>query len=107
MSRGAEGDGRAPFLETTPPAWAVRSLATVLLLVFACAVLAAGLVFLPETVSAPFVLVPLRGGDPVRAFRSGIVGEVRVVEGQSVAAGDPLLTIASSASGNSGSRVKL
>jgi membrane fusion protein len=93
-------DGSAPFLDTTPPAWAARSLATVLLSIFACAALASVLVTLPETVSAPFVLVPWRGGDPVRAFRSGIVGEVHVAEAQSVAAGEPLLTIASAAVGD-------
>lgn len=93
-------DGSAPFLDTTPPAWAARSLATVLLSVFACAALASVLVKLPETVSAPFVLVPWRGGDPVRAFRSGVVGEVHVAEAQSVAAGEPLLTIASASVGD-------
>lgn len=100
MNAGSERDGLAPFLETTPPAWAARSLATVLLSFFVVAALAAVFVSLPETVSAPFVLMPLKGGDPVRAFRSGIVGEVRVAEAQSVAAGEAMLTIASASVGD-------
>ena len=100
MSEPVPRDELAPFLETRPPAWAARSLATVLLSIFACAALASFVVTLPETVSAPFVLVPLRGGDPVRAFRSGVVGQVHVAEAQTVAAGEPLLTIASAAVGD-------
>jgi multidrug efflux pump subunit AcrA (membrane-fusion protein) len=93
-------DELTPFLETTPPVWAARSLATVLLSLFACATLAAVLVSLPETVSAPFVLVPMQGGDPVRAFRSGVVGDVHVAEAQSVGAGEAMLTIASASVGD-------
>jgi multidrug efflux pump subunit AcrA (membrane-fusion protein) len=53
------------------------------------------LVHVPETVAATFILVPLRGIDPVRAARSGVVSEVRAAEGQDVSAGEILLTIAS------------
>ena len=90
----------APFLETTPPAWAARSLATLLLALFAAATAVTVLVSVPETVLATFVLAPKRGADPVRAFRSGVVGEVHVAEAQSVAAGQPLLTIASASVGD-------
>jgi multidrug efflux pump subunit AcrA (membrane-fusion protein) len=100
MNSNSERDGLAPFLETTPPAWAARSLATVLLSLFACAALAVVFVSVPETVSAPFVLVPVRGGDPVRAFRSGVVGDVRVVETQRIGAGEAMLTITSASIGD-------
>ena len=84
-----------PFLETDPPHWAARGLSTVIIAVFAVAVVAAAVVNVPETVAGPFVLVPERGADPVRSAREGTVADVRAVEGQSVAKGrhtvrDPL-----------------
>jgi ABC-type bacteriocin/lantibiotic exporter with double-glycine peptidase domain len=47
--------------------------------------LVAIVVRIPETVSAPFVLAPSRGTDPVRALRRGVMQQVDVVEGQNVA----------------------
>jgi len=72
----------------------------VLLCLVAAAAAATVLVRVPETVSAPFTLAPIRGADPVRAFRAGVVEDVRVAESQSVAEGDTLLTITSNAVGD-------
>lgn len=47
----------SPFLELAPPAWAARALAAVLLALFAIGVVALVTVRVPETVSAPFVVV--------------------------------------------------
>jgi membrane fusion protein len=93
-------DPAPPFLAPAPPVWAARGLASILLLLFAGTGLAGVLVRVPETVTAPFVLAPVRGADPVRAFRSGIVTRVGVAEAQPVAAGGVLFTIASTAVGD-------
>jgi membrane fusion protein len=89
-----------PFLDTRPPHWAARGLASILLALFAVSTVAAFAVRIPESLAASFVLIPIRGGDPVRAFRSGVVTEVRIVEAQTVARGDSLYTIASAAVGD-------
>jgi membrane fusion protein len=89
-----------PFLETELPPWVARGPATLLLALFSVAAVAVFVVHVPETVSAAFVLVPVHGADPIRALRSGVVGEVRVTEAQGVAAGEPLFTIASASVGD-------
>ncbi len=87
--------GAAPYLDPEPPPWAARGLAWVLLLLFAAAALTSVLLRVPETVSASFVLAPVHGTDPVRAFKDGIVTEVRAVDAQAVAAGETMFVIAS------------
>ena len=89
-----------PFLETAPPPWVARGLATLLLLLITSATAATVLVRVPETVSATFVLEQVRGGDPIRAFRSGIVADVHVTEAQTIRERDTLFTIASSSVGD-------
>ena len=84
-----------PFLDPEPPHWAATGLATLLMVLFAAAVIAALVVRVPERVSGPFVLVPARGGDPVRASRDGIVTGVHAVSGATVAAGDTLFRLKS------------
>jgi membrane fusion protein len=84
-----------PFLDAEPPHWAARGLAYVIILVFAAAAVAAWVVEVPETVSSPFVLAPVRGTDPVRAVRSGVIARGLAVEGQEVAEGDVLFVIKS------------
>ena len=93
--RGASGDPVPPFLETDPPHWAARGLAYVLIVLFVVAFAVAIFLHLPETVSSPFVLVPVRGTDAVRTLRSGLVVEARVSEGQSVEKGAPVFVIRS------------
>jgi multidrug efflux pump subunit AcrA (membrane-fusion protein) len=85
----------APFLDADPPPWAVRALATILLLLFAVGVVALFVVRVPETVSATFTLRPMRGTDPVRTLHDGIVAKVNVEDAQTVAAGTVLFVIAS------------
>jgi membrane fusion protein len=94
MSAEAE-DAAVPFLDTDPPSWAARGLAYVLILFFVVASIVAVLLRLPETVSSPFVLAPIRGTDAVRTLRGGIVAETRVAEGQPVEKGAALFVIRS------------
>ncbi|MEO8431051.1 MAG: HlyD family efflux transporter periplasmic adaptor subunit [Acidobacteriota bacterium] len=99
-SSPAAAPGEAPYLDVEPPAWAARSLATVLISLFAVLAIAALAVHVPETISAQFVIVPVRGTDPVRAFRDGIVTEARVRDTQTVRAGETLFVITSPAIGD-------
>jgi multidrug efflux pump subunit AcrA (membrane-fusion protein) len=85
----------APFLDPSPPPWAARSLGWVLLALFAVTALALVLVQVPESVSARFVLVPIKGADPVRTLHTGVVTGVRVADAETVQAGALLFTISS------------
>jgi multidrug efflux pump subunit AcrA (membrane-fusion protein) len=78
------------MLPQDPPPWFVRSLAWLLIGIFATALLAALVVKLPETVTAPFILVPENGADPIQAPRLSIIHQVCVRTGQTVKEGDPL-----------------
>ena len=84
-----------PFLETVPPHWAARGLAYVLILLFVVALGVSILLHLPETVSSPFVLVPVGGTDAVRTLRGGVVVESPVLEGQMVTKGATIAVIRS------------
>ncbi|HXH09284.1 MAG TPA: HlyD family efflux transporter periplasmic adaptor subunit [Alphaproteobacteria bacterium] len=95
----SEHDAVPPFLEADPPHWVARGIASLMIVLFVVGAGASVIIHLPDTVSSPFVLVPTRGADPVRAPRDGIVAEVRVVEGQSVPQGMPLFVIHSQAVG--------
>jgi ABC-type Na+ transport system ATPase subunit NatA/biotin carboxyl carrier protein len=90
----------APFLPTRPAPWAMRSLATMIMAVFAAAVVAALLIRVPETVESGFVLVPAEAAAPVRAPRSGTVSAVEAHAGDVVAAGAPLVVLRSEALGD-------
>jgi membrane fusion protein len=90
----------APFLATRPAPWAMRSLATTLLVVFATAVLAAFVIKLPETVESGFVLVSSERSAPVRAPHAGSVSLVKARPGDHVTAGAPLLVLRSEALGD-------
>ncbi len=84
-----------PYLESEPPPWAARGLASILLALFLCLAAASVLIHVPETVSAAFVLVPTKPMDPVRAFAAGILTEVRAADGQKFRAGEPMFRIQS------------
>ena len=84
-----------PFLDSSPPPWAARGLATILIALFAVAVAALFIVRVPETVWATFVVRPLRGSDPVRTLYEGIVDKVNVADAQQVEAGAVLFVIVS------------
>jgi membrane fusion protein len=93
---GVTSGGEAPpFLELEPAPWATRGLAYLLIALFVIGATAAVVVRVPERVSGTFVLVPVRGTDPLRAAREGVIAEVRATEGSSVATGTPLFVIRS------------
>jgi membrane fusion protein len=98
MSTGPD----VPFLDTSPPIWAARALAWVLLAIFGVAVLGLVLVRVPETVAATFILVPQRGVDPVRTLHDGIVTGIQVSDAQAVESGAVLFTISSESVGDRG-----
>lgn len=85
-----------PFLDPEPPHWAARGLAYTIISLFVIAVLSAWLVSVPETVSGRFTLVPVRGTDPIRAQKEGVIAEVSVQEGDTVSAGSTLFLLHSS-----------
>lgn len=89
----AESD--APFMDSTPPHWVARGLSVLIITLFAVALVAAVVVHVPEVVSGRFLLVPVKGTDPVRALRAGLLSQVRVSEGDTVAAGAALFVIRS------------
>ena len=90
----------APFLDPSPPSWAARALAWTLLAIFVVAMAALVVVQVPEAVRARFVLVPVKGADPVRTLHDGIVTEVRVADAEPVQAGKVLFAISSEAVGD-------
>jgi multidrug efflux pump subunit AcrA (membrane-fusion protein) len=96
----------APFLPSDPPPFAARSLAWLLIALFAVAVAVSVAVKVPETVIAPFALVPVRGTDPVRAPRGGTVTEALAVEGRPVVKGARLFAIRSQEFGDRASERK-
>ena len=91
---------RPAFLPASPPHWAARGLAWLLLGLFAAAAVIAAVIRIPETVGSKFVLVPVEGVDQVRAPRDGTVTEIRAPEARSVVRGDPLVVIRSAALGD-------
>jgi len=93
-------DNEASFLHSAPPHWAAGGLAYVVILLVIAAVIGAVVIHVPETVSSPFLLVPGRGVDPIRAARAGRVTEVRVDEGATVTKGQTLFVIRSAAVGD-------
>ncbi|MDQ3009311.1 MAG: HlyD family efflux transporter periplasmic adaptor subunit [Acidobacteriota bacterium] len=90
---------KTSFLDLAPPHWAARGLAWALIIVFALGALASVAITMPEKVTAQFVLVPVRGADPVKATRSGVVAQVLASEGQAVNKGDILITLRSDVAG--------
>lgn len=93
--RETSPDEPAPFLATEPPPLVARGLAIVLLSLFVVSAVLAAVVKVPETVSVPFVLVSLRGTDPIRAARGGRVASVNVAEGVDVKKGQVLFVLQS------------
>jgi membrane fusion protein len=82
-------------MQDSPPLWAARAVSTVLLALFVVAIVALFVVRVPETVTANFVLAPVRDADPIKALHPGIVSQVNVVEAQVVREGDLLFVVAS------------
>ncbi len=72
------------MLPRDPPAWVIRACGWLLIAFFGIALLASIFVHLPETVTAPFVLVPKDGADPIQSPYLAIVHRVAVNEGETV-----------------------
>lgn len=72
-----------------------RVIATFLIVLFAVMAAAAVLVDYPETVTAPFVLLPESGADPIQSPFDGVVEEVRAVTGGEVKKGEVLFVLRS------------
>ncbi len=89
-----------PYLTNEPPHLATRGLSYLLMLMFVTLLIASITIKVPETISAPFVLAPQRGTDPVRASRRGIIQQVELAEGQAVAQGAKLFVIRSEQTGD-------
>ena len=83
------------FLDPEPPHWAARGLGRLIIALFVITVLATIVVQVPETVSGRFTLVPLRGTDPVRTQKEGVLSVVAVQEGEAVPAGATLFVVRS------------
>jgi multidrug efflux pump subunit AcrA (membrane-fusion protein) len=90
----------APFLDADPPPVIVRALADLLALGFVVMLVLSVAVRLPVTVAGRFALTPVRGADPVRAPRAGVVVEAPLLEGRVVEKGQTLFRIRSEIAGD-------
>src|SRR5215211_2020673 len=88
-------ESESEMLPQDPPAWIIRASAWLFIAFFGLAMLAAIFVHLPETVTAPFVLVPTDGADPIQSPYVAIVQRVGVNEGETVKAGGELFVLRS------------
>ena len=94
MQRGSL-DAESEMLPQDPPPWFVRSMSWLLIAMFGVALLAAIFVKLPDTVTCPFLLVPVGGADPIQSPRLAIVYRVCVRVGDTVKVHDPLYILRS------------
>lgn len=78
-----------------PPPKIIRGIAWLLIALFFTGLLFAILVHLPETVRAPFVLVPQDGADPIQSPRLAVVAAVKIAEGETVKKGQELFVLRS------------
>ncbi len=88
-------DTESEMLPQHPPAWIARASAWLMISFFVIAVLAAMVVHLPETVTAPFVLVPKDGTDPIQSPHLAVVAKVAIQEGGTVKQGDEMFVLRS------------
>src|SRR5262245_5759044 len=88
------------FLSFTPPHWAARGISYAIIAIVVIAAIGAVVIKLPEPVTASFGLVPVRGADPIKATRPGIVNHVFVSEGQSINQGDVIAVLRSESAGD-------
>ena len=94
LQRGAK-DAESEMLPQDPPPKIMRGIAWLLIAMFSTALLAAIVVRLPETVHAPFVLVPKDGADPIQSPRLAVVTRVGVTVGDNVKKGQELFVLRS------------
>lgn len=105
-ARSSKPEGPTPFLEGEPPPLVARGLSLFLISLFVVASVLAAVIELPETVTATFVLVPLRGTDPIRAPGSGRVDQVHVLESARVVKGKVLITLQAPGAANGQIRIE-
>lgn len=91
---------KTSFLDLTPPHWAARGLAWTIIVAFVLGGIASVAITMPEKVTAQFVLVPVRGADPVKATRGGVATQVLFSEGQTVKKGDVIVALKSDSAGD-------
>lgn len=93
MQRGMESESE--MIPQDPPPRIIRGIAWLLIAMFVVGMIAAITVHLPETVSAPFILVPKNGADPIQSSRLAVVSRVNVTEGETVKVGQELFVLRS------------
>ena len=94
MQRGT-GDTDSEMIPQDPPPRVIQGIGWLLIAMFFTGLFAAITVHLPETVRAPFVLVPQNGADPIQSPRVAVVSAVKVAEGEAVESGQELFVLRS------------
>ena len=90
-----KAESESEMLPQDPPPQIIRGIAWLLIAIFFTGLIAAITVHLPETVSAPFILIPQNGADPIQSSRLAVVSSVKVAEGETVKAGQELFVLRS------------
>src|ERR1700736_2157456 len=88
-------ESESEMLPQEPPPQIIRGIAWLLIAIFFTGVIAAITVHLPETVSAPFILIPQNGADPIQSSHLAVVSSVNVSEGETVKSGQELFVLRS------------
>ena len=88
-------ESESEMLPQDPPPRIMRGIAWLLISIFITGMIAAITVHLPETVSAPFILIPQNGADPIQSPRLAVVSSVKISEGETVKAGQELFVLRS------------
>ncbi len=94
MQRGT-GEMDSEMIPQDPPPQVIRAIGWLLIAMFFSGLFAAITVHLPETVRAPFILIPQNGADPIQSPRVAVVSAVKVAEGETVKAGQELFVLRS------------
>jgi multidrug efflux pump subunit AcrA (membrane-fusion protein) len=94
MQRGT-GETDSEMIPQDPPPRIIQGIGWLLIAMFFTGLFAAITVHLPETVRAPFVLVPQNGADPIQSPRVAVVSAVKVAEGETVKSGQELFVLRS------------
>lgn len=95
MPSTQRSDLDSEMLPQDPPPRVMRAIAWVLIALFVTGLIVAVTVHFPETVHAPFVLVPKDGADPIQSPRLAVVTEIDAAEGKAVKKGDQLFVLRS------------
>ena len=90
-----KAESESEMLPQDPPPQIIRGIAWLLIAIFFTGMIAAVTVHLPETVSAPFILIPQNGADPIQSSRLAVVSSVKVAEGETVKSGQELFVLRS------------